>query len=471
MTLDDPIAAPASAPGGGVRAVVRLSGAGCAAALRTRFTPDDPARWASARTATHHRGSLDLADFPVPVPCGVLLWPARDDGTARSYTGQPSAEVHLPGSPPVVEATLAALHAAGVRPARPGEFTLRAFLAGRVDLAQAEAVLGVIDAADGEELRTALDQLAGGLSTRLGAVRADLLDLLADLEAGLDFVDEGIEFVTREEIRRRTAAARVAIDDLLADAGRRTRTGTRPRVVLAGPPNAGKSTLFNALLGDDAAIVSDVAGTTRDALTAETTCGGLPVELVDTAGEEAATDAISADAQTHRAARVRDADLVLWCVPAGAGDVAVPGGVLHVETKCDAGGTRDEGRELRQGVERGERRARSDTVTQLSSLVPRPHPVSAHTGTGLDELRTLIAAHLADAPPSRHLVGGTAARGRACFTAASDALGRADDAIDLGEEFAAAEVRTAVDALGEVLGEVYTDDLLDRIFSRFCIGK
>ncbi|HEX6983903.1 MAG TPA: hypothetical protein VF170_00940, partial [Planctomycetaceae bacterium] len=188
------IAAVASAPGPAARAVVRVSGEGCRDAVRVVFSPDDEARWHAARSASRHPGRVTLTDARAELPAAAYLWP-----NARSFTGQPVVELHLPGSPPIIESVLAGLYHGGVRPARPGEFTLRAFLAGRLDLVQAEAVLGVIDAADHRELDLALRQLAGGLSGRLADVRRDLLSLLADLEAGLDFVDEDIEFVGREQ--------------------------------------------------------------------------------------------------------------------------------------------------------------------------------------------------------------------------------------------------------------------------------
>ena len=438
MSLPDPdvpIAAPASAPGPGGRGLVRLSGPGTPRSLSSLFTPDE--RGFPGRAARRWAGELRLDALPVPVRCAALVWP-----TARSYTGQPSAELHLPGSPPVLEAALAGLHAAGFRPAGPGEFTLRAFLAGRVGLTEAEAVLGVVDAADPGELRTALDQLAGGVSTRLGPVRSDLLDLLADLEAGLDFAEEDVSFVPPEDCRARIEAGRTAVTALAADAAGRTVSGTAATVVLAGPPNAGKSSLFNALCGDDAALVSPAAGTTRDDVTAEMTLGGRRIELVDTAGEESTGDAISAAAQRRRVDRLRAADLVLHCVPPGGAVPDVGPAVLIVFTKADL---REPGR------------------TGLH--------VSAATGAGLDELRAAIAAGLTGGSSRRLLTGATAARGGDALNEAAAALDRAAAAVGLGDELVAAEVRAAVDALGEVLGVVYHDDLLGRIFGRFCIGK
>ncbi|MEX0700720.1 MAG: GTPase, partial [Planctomycetales bacterium] len=279
LHLDDTIAALASPPGGAARGIVRVSGPEVRAALDTIFQPDGPPRWNSSRAAQRHSGRILLPNVRAPLDVAVLLWPTR-----RSYTGEPLAELHLPGSPPLLEAVLSALHDRGARPARPGEFTLRAFLAGRIDLVQAEAVLGVIDAHDHRELETALGQLAGGLSGKIADVRRDLIDLLADLEAGLDFVDEDIEFVARHELAERVDRARGTVERLLDQASERMRTAGTRCVVLAGLPNAGKSTLFNALAGREAALVSPIRGTTRDWLSAELDWQGLAIELIDTAG-------------------------------------------------------------------------------------------------------------------------------------------------------------------------------------------
>ncbi|NNJ26607.1 tRNA modification GTPase MnmE [Planctomycetes bacterium LzC2] len=413
-----------------------MSGPGSPRLLRGLFSPSNAEAY-PGHVAGRHVGALRLEPFPVPVRCTAFVWP-----TQRSYTGQPSAELHLPGSPPVVEATLAALHAAGFRPAGPGEFTLRAFLAGRVGLTEAEAVLGVIDAADPGELHTALNQLTGGVSNRLEPLRSDLLDLLADLEAGLDFAEEDVSFVAPDVLRGRIEDGQQAVRDLVADAAGRAVSGVTPRVVLAGPPNAGKSSLFNALSGRSAVLVSPTAGTTRDDVSTDVSLGGLTIELVDTAGEETAGDDLSAAAQHRRAETLGAADLVLHCVPPG-GSVPPVGEGLVLFTKADLRGT----------------------------IEPGTLAVSATTGDGLEELRTAVAEAVRSATPRRHLIGATAARGGAALNEALAALDRAREVAELGDELVAAELRAAVDALGEMLGVVYHDDLLGRIFGRFCIGK
>jgi tRNA modification GTPase len=447
----DTIAALASAPGSAARGIIRLSGPAAPDVAGSIFTADCPAPPdAPANRAICLAGRLKIAALARPIPADLYLWRGR-----RSYTGQPLAELHTLGSPPVLEAILAELLTRGARPAQAGEFTLRAFLAGRLDLTQAEAVLGVIDARDERELKTALAQLAGGLASRLVQLRGDLLDLLADLEAGLDFADEHIEFVSHATLVGRLGLARDLIDELLSQADRRMRSSVRPRVVLAGPPNAGKSTLFNALAGAPAALVSSVAGTTRDYLVREATLQGLAVELVDTAGEESAVGGISQHAQQLRSQQILSADLVVMCraadqaaqPPTDFGGIA-PERVLAVVTKAD----------LARGA-----------PTAAGQLA-----VSAPAGTGIGELVAAIASRLAGASAGEaSLLGMTAARSEGSLHGARAALERAVGIArsESDQELLAIEIREALDELGRIAGDVYTDDILDRIFSRFCIGK
>lgn len=449
---DDTIAALASAPGPGLHGIVRISGPDTQAVLEGLFTPAFVAAIKfPGSTARCHAGALQISAISQPVPVELYLWPDR-----RSYTGQPLAELHTIGSPPILEAILAELFSRGIRPSQPGEFTLRAFLAGRIDLTQAEAVLGVIDARNDGELRTALDQLAGGLSSQIVRLRGDLLDLLADLEAGLDFADEPIEFVSHVSLVGRLGLARDAVSELFERAQQRTRSSPRPRVVLAGPPNAGKSTLFNLLAESRAALVSETAGTTRDYLAVETTLGGLLVELIDTAGEMPALDGIEREAQKRRGEQVELADLVIWCQ--AADQPAAPAS--------------DE-RGLTQRARLLVIRTKGDLLSE-ADVRPRELAVSALSGTGLPELISSIVTRLSgSAGDERQLLGTTAAR-------SFDALQKAHQALDRAlaiarkesdQELLAIEVRDALDELGTIAGEVYTDDILDRIFSRFCIGK
>jgi tRNA modification GTPase len=465
VNLDQTIAAIASAPGGAGRGIVRVSGAEAVSVVGRLFDLLETADGLAGRC----RGGIQLAGFPT-VEADAWVWP-----TARSYTGQPMVELHLPGSPPLLERVLETLYKSGVRPARAGEFTLRAFLAGRMDLAQAEAVLGVIDADDHEELTAALNQLAGGLSGKLLHLRQDLLELLADLEAGLDFVEEDIEFVSRDEVMRRLQEGIDVVQSLEQQADGRMLSDGQLRVVLAGLPNAGKSTLFNALTRTEDAIVSSVAGTTRDYLSARLDCGNLTVELVDTAGLDQPGSGIDGFAQQLGDDQVGAADLVLWC---SAMD-AEPGiqfadrlsleslkmrnaRVLEVETRSD----------LEASIHPG---SDGSTPAGDGGRVPAGIlKVSAVTGVGLDLLRSQISETLAErSQGERQFVGSTAARSRDSLRSSCESLERARDAaIDrLGDELVAFETRAAIETLGEIVGAVYTDDLLDQIFSRFCIGK
>ncbi|KKK68804.1 hypothetical protein LCGC14_2940380, partial [marine sediment metagenome] len=263
-------------------------------------------------------GTLRLPDLESSLPCDVYLWP-----NARSYTGQPVVEIHTIGSPPLLQLVLRSLTAAGARLAGPGEFTLRAFLAGRIDLTQAEAVLGVIDAADPRELDVALGQLAGGLAEPLHRLRDALVDLLAELEAGLDFADEDLSFITPEQLDRQLGEATRQVAQLTQQVDSRGEAADRIRAVLVGRPNSGKSSLFNALVRDAGALVSSHPGTTRDYLTAELDLDGIKCQLIDTAGVEFdeqpmggdnAQDDVRRDAQAAAAEQNRRANIRILCL-------------------------------------------------------------------------------------------------------------------------------------------------------------
>jgi tRNA modification GTPase len=450
----DTIAALASAPGGGARGILRLSGPRVVAVAAKVFRPlPDQPSLDQVRRCRRIAGELSLGELLGDVPTDLLLWPG-----ARSYTRQPTAEFHTLGSPPILEEGLAALCAAGARLARPGEFTLRAFLAGRIDLTQAEAVLGVIDARDQRELRAALAQLAGGLARPLAQLQGQLLDLLAHLEAGLDFVEEDIEFISSRELARQLDGATARIDALAAQMRERAVAAHLPRVVLCGEPNVGKSSLFNALCGQSAALVSEVAGTTRDYVTARVRFGQAEVELVDTAGLEldCAAGTMGGAAQAMTQAQTEQAQVLLVCLdlsrpptPWERRQLAAEDGPdrILVFTKADSP-------------------AGADVFRQARGIF-----TSSRTGVGLDELKAAVLCAVGSQGEESAVVAGTAARCRESLLLASASLRRARQAAELGEEFVAAEIRSALDELGRVLGTVYTEDVLDRIFSRFCIGK
>jgi tRNA modification GTPase len=458
-SIDDTIAAIATAPGRADRGIVRISGPNAVATVQQFFEPIEPVVLAKLRTATCVPGTVavTLANRPgdQPLPCDLYLWP-----TNRSYTRQPVAELHTLGSPPILQALLRTACAAGARLAEPGEFTLRAFLAGRIDLVQAEAVLGVIDAEDRRQLDVALAQLAGGLTRPLKLLRDQLLDLLADLEAGLDFVEEDIRFVTGDEPQRRLSAAAAAVAQLVEQMRGRNRTDFEPRVVLVGWPNVGKSSLFNALIGSGpAALVSSQPGTTRDYLTARLQLGGIPLQLIDTAGIEAAAaaDTLATAAQQITDEQHQRADLRLLCLDASRPlndweqtELCSDRRHLAVLTKCD--------------------------LATSASCHAKGIETSTKAGLGIDSLKSVIQAELTAVSASLNSAGAvstTAVRCRDSLRLTAESLARARDMATAGQgdELIAAEIRTALLELGKVVGTIYTEDLLDRIFSRFCIGK
>jgi tRNA modification GTPase len=403
------------------------------------------------RRARVLRGSMRVDGLRPVLPVSLALWPAP-----RTYTGQNVAEVHLVGAPPLVNLVLAHCLARGARQAEPGEFTLRAFLSGRIDLTRAEAVLGVIEASNPAQLDAALEQLAGGLSGPIVALRDRLLDVVAHLEANLDFVDEhDVDPLGRASLAAELERAIAELGRIGKRLGERESPASHPRVVLTGPPNVGKSRLFNALLGRDCAIVSPQAGTTRDYLAAACDCDGLTVELVDTAGAEDAADAITAQAQSHRASQTDRAALLLAC--------------RSSETVSDSSGWLVPARPGLLVWTKGDQSRPELLANEPCQVIV----TSAATGMGLDELRSVIARSLRDARADDNLPAGTGARCRGSLQRAESSLESAVESIHsgAGDELIALDLRAAVDELGKVVGAVVTDDVLDRIFRRFCIGK
>lgn len=494
--LDDTIVAIASPPGGAARGILRLSGPGVRECLQACLRPDAglPLESVGIERAQAIAGSLRLTGIASPLPCDVYLWP---DG--RSYTGQPVAEIHTLGSRPLLEAVVRDLCAAGARLAQPGEFTLRAFLAGRIDLTQAEAVLGVIDAADPHQLDVALGQLAGGLTGPLHRIRDALLDLLAHLEAGFDFADEDLPFITAEELTGQLDEAAEQVARLARQMDSRSEASPTARAVLVGSPNVGKSSLFNALIRKAGALVSQQPGTTRDYLTAELDLDGVTCQLIDTAGigpgpqgqvdVAAGLDEVEQAARAVSAQQSRGAHVRILCLestrPASDWerrqlDEIAGGAELVVLTKIDLSSTENEpcATASTEAVpSQGPMEALLASKQWHTSVHTSVHitvPTSSLTGEGIDRLRAeLRDAVLAAGARGADAVVGTAVRCRESLRLAAESLRRARQVIDhrQGEELVAAEVRVALDELGKVVGAVYTDDVLDRIFSRFCIGK
>jgi tRNA modification GTPase len=393
-------------------------------------------------------------------------------------------EIHTLGSPPLLELVLASICAGGARLAEPGEFTLRAFLAGRLDLTQAEAVLGVIDAADGVEFNLALRQLAGGITIPMTKLREDLIDLLAELEAGLDFVEEDIEFISSAELEARLAAAATSIAGMTQQMALRTQSRECPRVVLVGWPNVGKSSLFNALAGGDRALVSTTPGTTRDYLTADLDLDGIRVQLVDTAGIEdhgMLNDECGAQNQqvepNSRQSALRSTHPALPDIGMAAQQASAHQRAQgQVRLLCLDSTRACNDWERQQLANSGDLivLTKCDRADAAALAYPGMLPTSAHTGQGLGELREQIRRAVENPPRSgAGVVASTATRCHESLRLAAESLARATDlaCAQAGEELIAVETRTALNELGKVVGAVYTDDILDRIFSRFCIGK
>ncbi|CAO4182898.1 tRNA uridine-5-carboxymethylaminomethyl(34) synthesis GTPase MnmE [Methylorubrum aminovorans] len=434
----DTIFAPASGFGRAAVAVVRISGPAAGAVLdRLAGRRPEPRRLSLRRLRNPDtRAILDQA---------LVAWLP---GPATA-TGEDMAELHLHGGLAVRAAVLRALASVpGCRPAEAGAFSRRAFLNGRIDLTEAEGIADLIDAETEAQRVQALRQLDGALGRQVAAWRETGIGLLAGAEAALDFADEGD--VDADDLDAalsgRAAALRDAIQNALADGRRGERLREGFCVVLAGAPNAGKSTLLNALSGRDAAIVSDIPGTTRDAIEVRCDLGGLPVILVDTAGLRETEDVIEAEGVKRTHHRIRSADLVLHLVPAdgpavaeGLGDIPT----LRVRTKSDLAPGEGEG-----------------TLA-----------VSAITGAGLDALLDAVqAAAAASLGQGDALV--TRERHRAALTRAAGHLDRVAAApAGFPPELIAEDLRLAVRALGEVGGHVGVEEMLDRLFSGFCIGK
>jgi tRNA modification GTPase len=439
--VTDTIFAPATAPGRAALAVVRLSGPRSGEAAKALAGRLPAARRASVRTLRHEGAVIDEA---------LCLWfPAP-----ASYTGEDCAEFHVHGGVAVVEALIEALAGMGLRLAEPGEFTRRAFQNGKLDLAQAEAVADLIDAETKAQADQALAQLGGSLSRRYETWREMLVEALAMLEAAVDFPDEELPADVAAKARPSLERLLGELDAALSDEarGRRVREGFR--VALIGAPNAGKSSLLNALAGRDAAIVTPTPGTTRDVIEVPMVLAGYKLLLADTAGVRESADDIEAEGVRRARAWAADADLRLWVVDASANDGAwkfaadlVQPGDLCLLNKSD----------LPKGSD-AEARVQ-DLETLNISATKGAEPVREWLTK-----RVIAALSASDFPAATRL--RHAERLREAWERVSAALANVQDV-----ELAAEDVRLAARALAQVTGQIGAEDVLDRVFSSFCIGK
>ena len=446
FSTEDSIVAIATPPGRGGIGIVRISGP---AALPVSTVLLDHPTALKPRHATFARVVAGAPESDAALDEVIATYfPAP-----HSYTGEDVVEISAHGSPVILEAIVERARAAGARLAAPGEFTLRAYLNGKRDLVQAEAVADLIEAATPLQARAAFDQLDGTLTRRIAELDARLFDLLARLEASLDFPDEGYHFIEPDAVATGISDVIEALDTLLesADRGRVIREGAT--VVIVGRPNVGKSSLFNRLAGADRAIVTDIPGTTRDLITERVSLDGLPITLVDTAGSRDAIDVVEREG-VHRAWQARGvADLILL--------------VLDASEPLTA----DDERLLRDTADQ----RRLVVANKVDRGVPSDGiPVSAATGAGLDALRSAIRRTLVGHEPLKDTVAITNIRHITLLKEARESLAAARSAARdtrAPEEFVVADLQAARARFDEIVGVRTSDDILRHIFERFCIGK
>lgn len=468
--VDDTIVAVCTARGVAPRGIVRLSGPDAIAITQAVFesaSPDALSKPLGFRRIDghivfdhHHRAPAQAYVFTKP----------------HSYTRQDSVELHTVGAAPVLEMLVERCIRAGARPAHPGEFTARAYLSGALTLSAAEAVATTIHARTDAQLRSARKVMRGDLRDTIVAWQDALADLLSLVVADIDFAEEPIDFISTDELASKVADLHGRLGALIRSSESQSRIDAVPHVLLLGLPNAGKSTLLNALTGIDRAIASAVSGTTRDILTAPATLDGIEAILLDSAGVDDSPDLVLVHARQRAQEEAGRVDLVCITVdvsqPLDAEGIArlkrlADGPKMLIGTKCDlVGDDRDCG-------------VRGDQASALRQVVDMPVcVVSAASGEGIDDLRRMMACELiAQATDAEHSAISLSTNQHVALTTANDALVRcleltttSDNLLDIAE-LVALELREALDSLALTTGTVSTDDLLGRIFSSFCIGK
>ena len=464
LHVNDTICAPATSVGSGAISVVRISGPETMAVVDrlVHFRNGDAA---SAPGYSLKYGSVEGLDEVL-----VALFRAP-----HSYTGEDAAEISCHASPYIVSTLLDRLSEAGCRLAEPGEFTRRAFVNGKMDLAQAEAVADVIASSSSSQHRVAMNQLRGGYSAELRGLRKQLLELTTLMELELDFSEEDVEFADRSRLRELLDSASSHCRQL-ADSfrmGNAIRNGVP--VAIVGAPNSGKSTLLNALLRDDRAIVSDIPGTTRD--TVEETCviDGILFRFIDTAGIRASSDEVERLGIERTFRKISEAEIVLGVV-----DISDDLAVVEEAIRTLVGKIDFSQQKLLILANKSDKIGVNKNVISLNTFVKsfenksdsiRLLEISAKTGFGLEMLRKALVERAGIASASGTLV--TNARHAAALREAASSLSAVSDGLDRGlpSDLLAEDLRAALASLGSIIGEITTDEVLGEIFSKFCIGK
>lgn len=450
---DDTIVAIITPPGQGGIAALRLAGRDSHAIAQRRFQPS--AGKNKTFTPFHLRYGFFILENGSRLDEVMIVYMPE----GKSYTGAEQIEIYCHGGRQIVKRIMDELISEGARAAEPGEFTRMAFLSGRIDLAKAEAVAEMIAADTEQSLKAGRDHLMGAYSDHIDSLRQQLVEIMAELEASIDFSEEEIEPDQLNALKKRLNEVIAGVEKLLASyrSGRIIKEGFR--VTIAGRPNAGKSSLFNLLLAQQRALVSEQAGTTRDYLREWIELGGFAVSLTDTAGLRQGGDAVELSGQEFTKEQLEEADLILWLFDLSEKDW---------EEKLTEDSTRFPAEKVLVIANK------SDLAESSQADYSKGLSISCKTGMGIESLKTAILNRIET--KSADLTSGmvvTSARHNQKLSQANDALLAAKTLLDSGEtaELQVFEIRGGIDALAEITGKIYNEDILAEIFASFCIGK